>query len=58
MSGGAVEPEPAVPKPGRLRRVLMKVFGPADLAEEHQHNPLVGTKYDPAHKQRRHREGA
>lgn len=40
--------EPAEPRPSRLRRVLMKVFGPADLGEEHQHNPLTGTKYDPA----------
>ncbi|RKS77662.1 hypothetical protein CLV35_1356 [Motilibacter peucedani] len=36
-----------------LRRKLMKVFGPADLGPEHQGNPLVGTKYDPALKKAR-----
>ncbi len=42
-------------QPSWLRRVLMKVFGPADLGEEHQHNPLIGTKYDPASKRRKRR---
>lgn len=30
----------------------MKVFGPPDLGPEHRGNPLIGTKYDPARKQR------
>jgi hypothetical protein len=46
--------EPGRDDPGKERRrgvwsrLLMKVFGPADLGPEHRHNPLKGTKYDPA----------
>jgi hypothetical protein len=39
----------------------MKIFGPADLGEEYQVNPLLGTKYDPevkkAERERRKKRG-
>ena len=47
--------QPAQPPMSRWRRMLMTVFGPADLGPEHQGNPLRGTKYDPALKRKRER---
>jgi len=39
--------ETGEPQRSWVRRQLMKIFGPADIGEEFQVNPLKGTKYDP-----------